>query len=123
MHLVKTKAKPVGEECNYCSLSKAWSSLSQKGGIRGSLAGGRLAFTSSIPLSGTSVSFRYFVIVPVAISLKPRGCTHQNYIRGSPSEKMEKTPKVSNYFAYYPKVSSSLMERTQKYHRIVKRQK
>ena len=35
----------------------------------------------------------------------------------------EKIHKVSNYFAYYPKVSSSLMERTQKYHRIVKRQK
>ena len=33
----------------------------------------------------------------------------------------EKKPKVSNYFAYYPKVSSFLMERTQKYHRIVKR--
>ena len=57
------------------------------------------------------------------LSPHPRGCTHQDYIRGSPSEKMEKTPKVSNYFAYYPKVSSSLMERTQKYHRIVKRQK
>ena len=54
---------------------------------------------------------------------QPRGCIHQDYIRGSPSENMEKNPKVSNYFAYYPKVSSSLMERTQKYHRIVKRQK
>ena len=52
----------------------------------------------------------------------PRGCTHQDYIRGSPSKKMKKAPKVSNYFAYCPKVSSSLMDRTQKYHRIVKRQ-
>ena len=52
----------------------------------------------------------------------PRGCTHQDYIRESPSEKMKKAPKVSNYFGCYPKVSSSVMERTQKYHRIVKRQ-
>ena len=64
------------------------------------------------------IPMRYYV----SLALFPRGCTHQDYIRGSPSEKMKKTPKVSDYFAYYPKVSSSLMERTQKYHRIVKRQ-
>ena len=73
--------------------------------------------------SRANMNFQIVVALAYLLDIRPRGCTHQDYIRGSPSEKMEITQKVSNYFAYYPKVSSSSMERTQKYHRIVKRQK
>ena len=52
---------------------------------------------------------------------KPQGVHSSRLYTGISIRENEKNPKVSNYFAYYPKITSSLMERTQKYHRIVKR--